>query len=81
MLPSKRYWYLIKRPGDLAVYATCVKCGYEYCCSVTKVKNNKFFTLPSKLHNYCPNCGKKYNTKYILAEQEYFDDAEGLETF
>jgi len=64
-----RIWQLIEYKSDIAIYAKC-KCGYRYCCSVSKKDENGYLTLeqiPEIFYPYCPSCGarKKEYTKEI----------------
>lgn len=50
-------WSYVQYEGDLAVYATCLHCGFIYNCSTFNVQIMK--SIPNKPYKYCPNCGLK----------------------
>lgn len=48
-------WKYEKFIGDAAIYATCGKCGFIYCCS-TFVNNRSEI---NRTFLFCPMCGDK----------------------
>ncbi len=58
-------WQVIKYRGDMAIYARC-KCGFEYCCSHDKRKEDGTWTFEQEIdyfYYYCPFCGARKNTR------------------
>lgn len=73
---KKNQWEIRKYQGDIALYAFC-KCGFYYCCSSSKRKDDgswSFEQVIDKLYNYCPNCGHKkefYSITPIKMPQQF----------
>ena len=55
-------WKIIKYKSDLALYAQCLNCGFEYACSSNKRNTDGSWSFEqeiTKKYNYCPYCGDK----------------------
>ena len=48
-------WDYIKYPGDVAIYATCPRCGFKHNPSFYNWATGK--TTIVRQFNYCPMCG------------------------
>ena len=70
ILFKKQYWKLKHYSNTPVVYAQC-NCGYEYNCSGINKKPH-FRIVFTKLHPFCPQCGKKHYTDSYVADQNYF---------
>ena len=49
-------WDYIKYPGDVAIYATCPRCGFKHNPSFYNWATGK--TTIVRQFNYCPMCGQ-----------------------
>lgn len=61
-----RLWSVFKFRGNVAWYAVCPTCGYNYYCSTFKQdkdENGVGENEVTKLYRFCPDCGQRFNLK------------------
>lgn len=49
-------WEVVMHKQDIAYYAQCDHCGFEYACG-SKGLGSLIDELEPFFYNYCPNCG------------------------
>ena len=55
---KKSYWYLYRYTGDMAVYCSCMNCGWS--TSVSTVEDiDTLKVVIGHIPKYCQECGKK----------------------